>query len=295
MIRPPITYIGSKRGAMDTLLPYFPQGIRDYREAFLGSGSSLIRFKQESLSYRTSTYKVGDTNSTLIKLWLQIQNNVEELINCIEQTLYKFIPNYKSIDFKNDDLAEVKDNIESLWEYLRSHKPISDLEEASIYCIVIMVSYAGTGWSGGLIGSNLARINDNYFNRLRGVSQLVQGVVICNCSYEETLTDLTKDSFIFLDPPYYDDKFKTLYKQGKGIDVDIFDHLKLRDFLSQVNCKWLMTYDNADGVRELYKDYYVYEFDLNYLVQKPNPKDRKGTELIITNYKVDFEYDINLL
>lgn len=80
------------------------------------------------------------------------------------------------------------------------------------------------------------------------------------------------DVLIYLDPPYYE--------KGQRLYMNSFtskDHEKLRDAVSLLDCKWIMTYDNAIEIEELYQGYYTQHFSINYSLSRK----RKGDELII--------------
>jgi DNA adenine methylase len=80
---------------------------------------------------------------------------------------------------------------------------------------------------------------------------------------------------IFLDPPYYLEKASTLY--GNNGDMhDTFDHYKLyKCLLTKKN--WLMTYNNCDYIKNLYKDFIIIETSWSYGMNK----SKKSSEIVI--------------
>ncbi|WP_422445255.1 DNA adenine methylase [Thermoanaerobacterium sp. DL9XJH110] len=74
------------------------------------------------------------------------------------------------------------------------------------------------------------------------------------------VTNLPMNSFIFLDPPYYKkgpELYENHYKHN--------DHVKLAvEITTKIKQPWIVTYDNVEIIRDLYKDYKQNEFDLNY-------------------------------
>ena len=70
------------------------------------------------------------------------------------------------------------------------------------------------------------------------------------------------DLFIYFDPPYYN-KGQKLYKNYFTPD----DHRIIQMCISrEITSPWLITYDDVDAIRELYKDYLIKKFDLRYSV-----------------------------
>jgi len=81
-----------------------------------------------------------------------------------------------------------------------------------------------------------------------------------------------KNTFVYLDPPYYE--------QGKALYINYYkhnDHLELSNFLRNTNnFKWVLSYDNVGAIQKLYSDFELYEFNLTYTAQKV----KTGTEFL---------------
>ncbi len=68
-------------------------------------------------------------------------------------------------------------------------------------------------------------------------------------------------AFVYFDPPYFNNG-QRLYKNF----LDEKDHKRISDLISTLNCHWMVTYDDVDEIRKLYKDYTCKKFDLTYSV-----------------------------
>lgn len=70
------------------------------------------------------------------------------------------------------------------------------------------------------------------------------------------------NALIYFDPPYY--------KKGKQLYMNFFtyeDHVRIEAMISNnVCCDWIITYDVATEIEEIYKNYNIYCYDLNYSV-----------------------------
>ena len=90
---------------------------------------------------------------------------------------------------------------------------------------------------------------------------------------ENYIEDLTQ-AFLYLDPPYYN-KGKELYLNNYGHD----GHESLARCIRNlpIELKWLVSYDNVDPIKKMYKQYRLATFDLNYTLQSK----RYGSELLI--------------
>lgn len=78
--------------------------------------------------------------------------------------------------------------------------------------------------------------------------------------YQET-------AFVYFDPPYYN-KGKELYKNFFVHD----DHERISKLIKELDCFWMVTYDDVDEICELYKDYECKRFDLTYSVANSGKK-----------------------
>ncbi len=90
---------------------------------------------------------------------------------------------------------------------------------------------------------------------------------------KEIIPKYENNAFVYFDPPYF--------KKGKELYKNFFtyeDHVELKEYITKdVNCSWIVTYDNVSEIKDLYKSYYMKEFDLNYSLAN----NGKGTEVII--------------
>ncbi len=67
------------------------------------------------------------------------------------------------------------------------------------------------------------------------------------------------NAFVYFDPPYFN-KGKQLYK----IFFTEKDHKEIFDLIDQLPCPWMVTYDNTDEIKNIYKKYTCWYFDLVY-------------------------------
>ncbi len=90
-----------------------------------------------------------------------------------------------------------------------------------------------------------------------------------------------ENTFVYLDPPYY--------AQGKALYLDYYnhnDHVMLANYLRySANFNWVLSYDSVPEIIELYSDFPLYEFALNYSVQD----SKKGIELLTHSSGISFQ------
>ena len=91
---------------------------------------------------------------------------------------------------------------------------------------------------------------------------------------------------IYFDPPYF--------KKGKQLYMNFFkyeDHRRIEKAIRElVNCDWIITYDDAPEIREIYASYPMMMYDLNYSVSKKC----KTSELMIFKPNISISIDESL-
>lgn len=78
---PFLKWVGGKTSIIDTVLDAFPDDIIEYHEPFLGGGSVLIALLQSNKLSKHAKMYCYDINEALIHCYLNIQNNIEELVS----------------------------------------------------------------------------------------------------------------------------------------------------------------------------------------------------------------------
>ncbi|MBC7767455.1 MAG: DNA adenine methylase [Phycisphaerales bacterium] len=85
---------------------------------------------------------------------------------------------------------------------------------------------------------------------------------------------LPECSLLFIDPPYY--------KKGSSLYTSFYlakDHARVAEVVTGLENPWIVTYDDAPEIRQLYKGRRQYCFDINYSLNEK----RLGTELLIAS------------
>ena len=99
-----------------------------------------------------------------------------------------------------------------------------------------------------------------------------------NLSFEKIIDKYDrKYSFFFCDPPYFE-------TTGYGNTFGENEQLLLRDKLSNLKGKFLLTINDHEKVREWYEGFNIKEVEVNYSVSRAAEGRGKYRELIITNY-----------
>lgn len=268
-INSPFRYPGGKFYARKLILEHLIPHTY-YAEPFAGGAS--IFFAKEKAAHNL----LNDVDPELINCYLVIRDYVEELI-----TLLNGIPASK----------------ENHHYYKHLYKPTNDLERAFRWYYLNRVSYSGIMnmqncyWG---YGDKYSMQPKNWPSHLRRCSKKLQGVEITCADFEEVITQVPDDAFLFVDPPYFNadqDKFYTH-------SFDKESHYQLARILHQHShrIKFLLTYDNSPEVREIYSwSTRMLEKEWNYTINRTDDQTKQtadkgkrymGKEIFIMNYDV---------
>ena len=95
-----------------------------------------------------------------------------------------------------------------------------------------------------------------------------------------------KNAFIYFDPPYF--------KKGQQLYMNYFqfeDHVRIEKAIREcVKCDWIITYDDTAEIQDIYSDYLMYLYDLNYSVSSKC----KASEIIMFKSGIEVPNDEEL-
>lgn len=141
-------------------------------------------------------------------------------------------------------------------------------------------SYSGLGLrAGGPIGGREQRgkykIDCRWAPRriksaVFAASARLQRAKITSVDAIDMIRELTPEAVAYVDPPYFE--------MGSSLYSAQLDHVALRDALKSCAGKWLLSYDNAAAIRELYADFAIKTLSAAYAMSA-----KKTEELLITN------------
>ena len=149
------------------------------------------------------------------------------------------------------------------------------LNKAFMYFIINRCSFSGATLSGGFsLEASKKRFTKSSIDRIKLLD--LSRFEIYNLDFEEFIDQHSdKKNLIFLDPPYYLENKSKLY--GNNGDLhEHFDHKKLYKCISKKK-NWIMTYNNCDYIKTLYKKFKIIETSWAYGMNK----SKKSSEIVI--------------
>jgi len=152
----------------------------------------------------------------------------------------------------------------------------NSLTQAYYYFIVNRCSFSGATLSGGFSKeASKKRFTKTSVDRINNLN--LSKFMIYNEDFTSFINSKCLNGIIFLDPPYYLENKSKLY--GNNGDMhENFNHKLLYDTLKKKKY-WIMTYNNCEFIRNLYKDFTIIEVNWVYGMNK----SKKSSEIVILN------------
>ena len=252
-MKSPLRYPGGKTRAckiLDDIIKTNKFDIDHIISPFLGGGSFEFYLQNK---YNRKIIS-NDKFTPLYMFWKTVKENKDELCDKL----------YKELNKIDKDI------------FTQLRKDIMEkegTEQALTYFIINRCSFSGATLSGGFsLESSKKRFTKSSIDRINDLD--LSNFEIYNQDFVEFMNN-NKSGFMFLDPPYYLEKKSKLYG-NKGDLHENFDHDKLYECLKNRK-NWLMTYNNCEFIKKMYKDFKVIETDWTYGMNK----SKKSSEIVI--------------
>jgi len=264
----PLRYPGGKGSLLDLvsrILKYNDLERGHYVEPYAGGCGLAL-----SLLYGgyVSDIHINDIDRSIWSFWDSVLNRTDKLVKLIENTPITIDEWKRQRDIQRD---------ERVTDTLKLGFATFFLNRTNRSGII-----KGAGVIGGLSQEGNYKL-DCRFNRtelvrrIRRVKKYENQIHLTNMDAIEFMKDsdnLPENSFICIDPPYFN-KGSSLYTSFYGTD----DHKGVSELVLGLKHPWIVTYDDAEEVRKLYKSRRQFSFDINYSVQTK----RLGTEIMIAS------------
>lgn len=265
---------GNKTNHLKHIVPLLPKEYDTYIEPFLGSGALYLHLLPEKAI-------LNDLNEYIAGIWNLVKHNPSYFLNYVK-TFAANTSNLSTSSKKKfcDELA-------------KSFKKHTKKEKLVIYHMLTYCSYSGIIEYSDKIHikglylpfysdiRSLYPFSEKYKQHIMLINEKLKNTKVYNLDYKQILKKAKPGDFVFLDPPYIEDK-KYDFQYLKGKEFDIYELLNQVKVLDKLKIKWMMTQADTDIVRLLFKDYNIKRYDnINRLPGRQCLKK----ELIITNYK----------
>lgn len=196
--KPFVKWAGGKTQLLTEIRKKYPDTIEKYCEPFVGGGAVLLDVLS---NFQPEEVFINDINKELINTYIQIRDNVSELINMLSDLQKSFI----ELDSDNRKIMFLDKR--KRYNELKIDTQNFGVEIASLFIFLNKTCFNG-----------LYRVNKKgsfnvpmgaYKNpmicdekNLRNVSHLLKNVKISCGDYKNCKNFIDTDTFVYIDPPY---------------------------------------------------------------------------------------------
>jgi DNA adenine methylase len=251
-----LAYMGGKSLLAKKIITRIPDH-NCYCEVFAGAAWLLFRKDESKVEI------INDINTDLVTLYRVIKLHLEEFIRYLKWILVA-----------RDEFERFK---------LENPETLTDIQKAVRFYFLLKSGYAARIENPSF---NIATTARPRFNLLRIEEELsavhlrLSRVYVENRPFDAIINRFDKpDTFFYCDPPYYG--YEDYY--GKGV-FGRDDFQKLRDILNNIKGKFILSINDNEVIRKLYKGFRIEVVETSYMATGANKKKRVK-ELLIMNYQ----------
>jgi DNA adenine methylase len=260
---------GNKTKHLKHIIPLIPDFPGTYYEPFLGTGAVYLHLLPKKAV-------LNDLNRDIANIWRLVKKNI---IQEIEKFKKKFL------HLNNEEKLKLcKEIVSKIDTYEGDTRTVNYL--LMIYCsftgCIILNNrlYIGGLYADIYFSKTCHIFTQNYREKIQQLQKILKNTKISSKDYSEILKDTKSGDFVFLDPPYVEEKnYAFSYNNSEHFNPA---ELKLEvQKLDKKKVKWMMTQIDTDQVRELFRKYKIHSYT-NLGSLRNNGAGKK--EVIITNY-----------
>lgn len=242
-----------------------------------------------------TTYIEPFAGGAEVALQLLMNNDVKRIIiNDFDPAIYAL---WRAVIYQADELIQLIKDVPITPEEWQKQKDIYNsqpvIDELKLGFATLFLNRANHGGviKGGITGGKHqtgnskidARFNKKtLINRIRSIEKFKKRITVCNydaIDFIEEEIKKTRKSLTFFDPPYY--------IKGPGLYTNFYthdDHVALAQVIKSKmkNRYWILTYDIAEEIKQIYIDFKPKRYSLSYSISKPT----KGEEFIFFSEKI---------
>jgi len=284
-----ISWVGGKKALRQMIYQRMPLEYERYIEVFGGGGWVLFGKPPDK-----GMEVYNDFNSNLANLFYCVKERpmalLKELaffpLNSREEFLIlkKFLEKEEFVSEHLSEELEIATHFlkepesEQIRQLLKEKATVGDVQRAAAFYKIIRYSY-GSGCSS--YGCNAFDIRKT-FTILWEANRRLKDTVIENKDFEALIRQYDRsNAFFYCDPPYYETEghYEVVFEKE--------DHIRLRDTLSGIQGKFMVSYNDCEYIRKLYQDFCVESVTrINNMAQRYE-SGAEYPEVLIANYDMN--------
>lgn len=294
-IRPFVKWAGGKGSLISQLNDFYPYELKNgtierYIEPFVGGGAVLIDILQK---YDIQEAYAFDINIDLINSYNVIKNDVEELITNLQQMETEYLQLGKEErknyfynirnEYNNYELEENEQNVQRAAQFIYLNRT----------CFNGLYRVNKNGKFNVPVGSyKNPTICDE--ENLRQLSQLIQNVQFRYGDYSRSMEYVTKNTFVYFDPPYRPLNVTSGFTSYTKEDFNDDNQRELARFygeLNERNAKLMLSNSNPKNINKedtffdnIYQGFNINQIQASRMINANSNGRGKISEILVTNY-----------
>lgn len=239
-----IPWIGGKSQLAKKITALFPQEVGRYIEVF-GGGASVLFSADKHAKFEV----YNDSNGDLVNLFRCIKYHREEL-----QREIRYYLNSREM------FLDIRQKL--------SCTGFTDIQRAAMFYVLVKTSFGADARSYGCFSREIKT------DCFADVEKRISSVEIEHKDFEDLIKQYDRpDALFYCDPPYHttEDSYSERFSET--------DHYRLNGVLTALKGRFILSYNDDDFVRNLYKD-----FNIQAISRQNNLSSGQFKEVIITNY-----------
>lgn len=264
MMKTPLRYPGGKSRAVKHILPHIPESAERVCSPFFGGGSVEL-----AIAARGTEVRGYDKMKQLVWFWMALCEGNQKLADAAGSLREEY-----TIRSGDKVTGCSKESFHQYREELMTDSFMFSYERAAKYYAINRASFSGATFSGGWSErASYARFTESSIQRLRDFK--AKNFRVDYADFEDAM-EYHPRAFLYLDPPYM---LKGSQNSLYGVDGNLhnsFDHERLHSLLIK-RSGWVMSYNDCDKIREMYKDYEIIEASWSYGMNK----SKQSSEILI--------------
>ena len=285
-MKTPVSRVGNKSSILNILYAVFPLQYGRFVDVFGGSGSVLLGKEQ------IDSFEVyNDYDRNLVNLFHCMKERTMATIREIGFCNLNSREDFNSVK-KFFEFEEFKDDFyreELLLTELMFPPPEAnelneirtritkdyDVRRAAKFLKLLRYSYSSGCKSFASQPFDIRKL----FELIKQLENRMANVVVENQDFETLIKHYDRqDTFFYADPPYF--STEDMYAVGFNWN----DHVRLKDTLSKIQGKFLLSYNDCPEIRELYKGFSMLDFSRTHSMAQRYEAGKEFKELLISNY-----------
>lgn len=245
----PFSRLGGKSKIANQLISYFPDDYNLYVEPFVGAGNIFFRLPDDK---KTNPMVINDLDEDIFIALKGLQKN----------------SNYINDNIRREGISREE------WNKLKNKKDALSIIEKLKYSFLSI----GKTYAPSISNSARHRIATDYAK----FGKLLKNTIILNEDYKKVIAKYdNENTFFYLDPPYE-------ISNTAHYNHNAFNPIEMRDILRNIKGRFILSYNDSQNVRDIFKDFYLYNIETEYNAGHlpSNASNKKITELIISNFPI---------